>query len=175
MTKRKKALSTSIHKRIIELRLDAGKTHVQMARFMGVHLSTYHKYETGTAAPSPVTMMNYIKEYGISLEWLMLNRGPKYFKDITTALKNSETLVKENEALKLELQEKDQLLKDEKEKSKSKKETFVPDGAEVVTEKELVELVQYTRNNRNFKHRLLLAFDNHKENPENQDMPDLET
>ncbi len=174
MKKRKKALNTSIHKRIKEIRLDTEKTHVQMARVLGVTLSTYRKYEIGVHAPSPATMMTYVKEYGISLEWLMLNRGPKYFDDITKALETSEKLEKENESLTQELQETREKLKDETKKSKANKEAFVPEDAEVITNKDLVELFRYIKKNSLFKHRLMISFLQHKTDSQNPDTPKKE-
>ncbi len=131
-----------------------------MARLLGITQSTYQRYEYGDHAPSPFTMNLYVKEFGISLEWLILGRGPKYFGDIRNALEKVKKLEKENESLKQEL---DAL--------KGEHQAHNPEGSVVVKEKDMVELFRYTDENPLLKHQLLTYFFQYKSNPQVQDIP----
>ncbi len=185
--RRKKSLDTKIHKRIKAIRIEAGKSHLEMAQALGVSISTYHKYEGGACAPSPATMMSYVQQYDFTLEWLMLGRGPKHFNDMTKAFEDVETLREENEGLKRELQEvqqrlnrelqeKQQQLEKEREAFAAEKKVLLPEGAAVITEKDLVELFQYLDENTLFKYELLTHFHKYKAaEQKNLDVPALGT
>ncbi len=157
---RKRTLDTGIHKRVKEIRLKAGKERLQMANILGVTLSSYYKYENGETVPSPAIMMTYVKQFGVSLDWLQLDRGPMHFGEITKALEDVKKLKEENERLKQET-----------ENLESEKGALLPEGAVVVVEKDLVELFRYIDENTLFKYELLTHFHKYKAEHKNMDAP----
>ncbi len=164
---RPKTPNTGIHMRLKEIRLKEGKCMHGMARLLGVAVNTYRRYEHGDYAPSPATMNIYVKTFDISLEWLLLGRGPKNFEDIPRALEQVKTLETEKEELTKETEQ----LQRQLESLKAEHESFNPAGSIVVTEKDMVELIRYSDANPLFKYQLLTYFFQYKGNPKLQHTP----
>ena len=57
--------------RIKELRLQHGKTQMQVAAWLSITQAAYSKYECGRAEPSIETLTILCEKYGVSLDYLM--------------------------------------------------------------------------------------------------------
>jgi hypothetical protein len=82
------------------------------------------------------------------MDWLIYNKGAMHFSTIEKALR-------ENKQLKQNLEE-----ASAREESSARSGA---EGAEIVTDPELKELIRYLENNPLFKHQLLINFHRHKQ------------
>jgi transcriptional regulator with XRE-family HTH domain len=69
--------------------------HREMAERLRLDKSTYTRYENADNAPSFTTLRKLGTEFGISLDWFVLNRGLKYYAEIEKKLKEAEEAKKE--------------------------------------------------------------------------------
>lgn len=53
----------------------------QMADRLGVWRSTYVRNENGETPLSYKAMIAMVDSYGVSLDWLVVNKGPMYYKE----------------------------------------------------------------------------------------------
>lgn len=63
------------------LRKKLGYTQNDMAGRIGVSAGGYKKYEIGQRLLSMTVQFRLVKEFNISLDWLLLGRGPMYGSD----------------------------------------------------------------------------------------------
>ncbi len=167
----KKKCFKNVHKRIKEIRLKAGKSGPEMADAMGICRSGYRKYEAGDSLPSHEKMMLYVEQHDISLEWLLLARGPMNFSTINNAFEEVKQLKEETERLSQEKEQLKQELQKMEARIQEEKQPPLPAWAKVITEKDLAELVQFIEDTPLFKYQLLAHFHQFKKDPKNQDMP----
>lgn len=60
-----------VYQRIVQLRLESGKTIFEIARYLKCPISVYHKYETGILQV-PLYYMTLLAElYGTSIDYLV--------------------------------------------------------------------------------------------------------
>ncbi|MCP5052789.1 MAG: helix-turn-helix transcriptional regulator [bacterium] len=52
----------------------------EMASVLGLKISGYYKNETNETFPSQRTLYRLQRDYDISMDWLMFNKGPMIFK-----------------------------------------------------------------------------------------------
>jgi transcriptional regulator with XRE-family HTH domain len=64
-----------------QLRLSLKDTPCQMADRLGIWRSTYVRNENGKTHLNLKTMISLAHQFGISLDWLILNKGPMYYKE----------------------------------------------------------------------------------------------
>ena len=69
----------------------------EMARRLELDKTTYMRYENCANAPALKTLCQLGLEYGFSLDWYILNRGPQYYEEIKNKLKIAEEVKKEPE------------------------------------------------------------------------------
>ncbi|MCP5046938.1 MAG: helix-turn-helix transcriptional regulator [bacterium] len=74
-------ISNRLSGRFKVIRESTGKKQKQMAREIGVTYETYNRYEKGQIIPSLHILKRVAVLYRISLDWLLLNRGPMYFEE----------------------------------------------------------------------------------------------
>jgi len=67
--------------RLRTVRKHLNYTRQQMARVLGVHQSGYYKNEAGETYPRPETLLKLQRDYGISMDWLLSNKGPMFYKE----------------------------------------------------------------------------------------------
>jgi transcriptional regulator with XRE-family HTH domain len=117
----------------------------QMASQLGKGPNGYRKYERGEYFP-PLQVQVYLSEnFDISLDWLLLNKGPMLRSEVEKALQEN----KQPKAEKME--------------EKTGPEPEVPPDAVIVTSPEIKELLQYMEENPLFKFQLLGHFYRHKQ------------
>lgn len=62
----------------------------EMARRLELDKATYLRYENSANAPGVKTLYKIGLDYGISLDWYILNRGPQYYAEVEKKLKLGE-------------------------------------------------------------------------------------
>ncbi len=53
----------------------------RLAASLGIELDTYTRYTITARTPSLEILATLAVQYNLSLDWLILDRGPTYFKD----------------------------------------------------------------------------------------------
>ncbi len=81
MQLKNKALLKQIGNRLRKVREVLKLTPTQIAGTLEVRLSAYRKNEQGLNAPGLRTLETMLKRHGISLNWLLFNRGPMRVSD----------------------------------------------------------------------------------------------
>lgn len=132
--------------KLVTIRKQRNITRPQMAAELNISLSAYTKYETKRNFPSFEVLSRLVKKFNISLDWLLLNKGPMHFS-------HTEKMMKENELLKQQIAE---------EEERKNLAPVIPEDAMVITEPELKDLFGYMQGNPLFKHQLLTHFYNYK-------------
>lgn len=64
-----------------QIRQNLKETRSQMADRLGIWRSTYIRNENGETPISYKTMISLVNRFGVSLDWMVLNKGPMYFKE----------------------------------------------------------------------------------------------
>ncbi len=64
-----------------QLRQNLKETRSQMADRLGIWRSTYIRNENGETPISYKTMLSLVHRSGVSLDWMVLNKGPMYYKE----------------------------------------------------------------------------------------------
>jgi transcriptional regulator with XRE-family HTH domain len=85
MANREKELRQEISTRFRRMRKALGRTQDHIADRLGVIRQTYSRYETGKLVPGISTMELLAKRFNISLDWLLVNRGPVFYQEKTKA------------------------------------------------------------------------------------------
>ena len=67
--------------KLSQLRQNQKDTISQMADRLGVWRSTYVRNENGETPISYKTMISLVNRFGVSLDWMVLNKGPMYYKE----------------------------------------------------------------------------------------------
>ena len=67
--------------KLSQLRQNQKDTISQMADRLGVWRSTYVRNENGETPLSYKAMSAMVDHYGVSLDWLVVNKGPMYYKE----------------------------------------------------------------------------------------------
>ena len=125
-----------IASRLRTLRLQKKLTVKQMAAQLGIGPNGYRKYERSLYLPPVHIQVLLVEQFGVSLDWLILNKGPMYFNEIESALRDNQQLKLKQE----ESQEKPVEIKHiEEEKNR---EPVVPPDAMIVTTPEIKELLK---------------------------------
>jgi len=121
----------------------------EMASQLGVCPNDYRKYERAVYSPPLHIQVQLAQKFGISLDWFILNKGPMYFDEIETALR-------ENEQRKQEEQQKP--VKRVEIEEKITRESAVPPDAMIVTAPEIKDLLRFMEENPLYKLQLLTHF-----------------
>ncbi|MCP5105093.1 MAG: hypothetical protein GY950_17020 [bacterium] len=66
--------------RMAIVRKQLNYTRHEMGAILGMRHSGYYKNEAGETFPSANTLFWFQKEYDISMDWLLFNKGPMRFK-----------------------------------------------------------------------------------------------
>ena len=90
-------------KRLVELRRKKGKTQNEIARFLGVHRTTYVKYERGDSEPNLDTVLKLADYFNTTTDYI-LGRTEKTTSKMLSAreyLKREQELAEFIEAMRL--------------------------------------------------------------------------
>ncbi|MCP5054948.1 MAG: helix-turn-helix transcriptional regulator [bacterium] len=100
MKKRNKSESAKFADRFKQIRKMFQVPQGQMAIKVGVTRTTYTRYESGELLPGRLTLIKLAKLYNISMDWLLLNKGPMLYKEKEGQIKEDQ----KNTALKKDKQ-----------------------------------------------------------------------
>lgn len=134
--------SAGIASRLKAIRIDKKLTTHEMAAQLGTNANNYRKYERGMFLPTIHVQLILAQKFGISLDWLILNKGPMYSDQIETALRENEQ--RKQEVLQI-------------------REQVVPPDAMIVTSPEIKELLRFIEENPVYKFQLLSHFYQYKQ------------
>jgi transcriptional regulator with XRE-family HTH domain len=70
-----------VGERLANVRRRLNYSRQEMARVLGLKSSGYFKNESGETFLSVTTLSRLQKNFDISIDWLLFNKGPMYFKD----------------------------------------------------------------------------------------------
>lgn len=77
----KHSIAAGAGNRLSTFRKGLNLTPKQMAARLDVKLGTYYKNENGESRPGWVSLYILQRDYDISVDWLMMNKGPKYIRE----------------------------------------------------------------------------------------------
>ncbi|MCP4151285.1 MAG: helix-turn-helix transcriptional regulator, partial [bacterium] len=66
----------TIGERLRQVRVNHKLNRQQMATRLGVRWNSYYKYETGVNFPGLSVLYTLNKEFGITMDWILLGKGP---------------------------------------------------------------------------------------------------
>jgi transcriptional regulator with XRE-family HTH domain len=85
-----KALKKEMSLRFKQMREALKFSQDKMAVHLGLVRASYTKYENGFTLPGLPTLSEFGANFGISLDWLVLNKGPMFFNEKTLPEKKPE-------------------------------------------------------------------------------------
>jgi DNA-binding XRE family transcriptional regulator len=91
----RKTLLRNIGQKLKDIRNSLKLEGFTMADRIGAYRTSYRHYEMGDTAPQLTCLYNLAHTDNISLDWLIVDRGPKFYKDketIPEPPKETETL-----------------------------------------------------------------------------------
>ncbi len=80
-----KALREEVAVRFRRISESLRRTQTQMAAHLGIVRPSYTRYETGKMFPGLSILHRLAKEFDISLDWLIADKGPMFYKDKMSA------------------------------------------------------------------------------------------
>jgi transcriptional regulator with XRE-family HTH domain len=157
--KRNKSMKQSknlneIASRLRTLRLQKKLPVKQMAAQLGISPNGYRKYERSIYLPPLHLQVILAEQFGISLDWLILNKGPMYIDEIETAVRENQQRKQHEPQKPVEIQEIEE---------STNREPVVPPDAMIVTSPEIKELLRFMEDNPVFKFQLLSQFYRYKQ------------
>lgn len=160
----KREFSREVGRRLTMLRRQLGFSRPEMAKRFGISSNALGKNEHGDSSPNTQTLHRLASDFDISMDWLLFNKDPMYYKD----KKTMEELEQEIAELKKELDlARQQLAVSEKEKPTESKEMGT--AAVPQLEPEVRELVEQMGKIPLLHHEILAHF--HRFKRENKDLP----
>lgn len=151
--------------RVKQFRKEQGLSPAEMAHRLDMLPSGYYKIERGEQFFSLRVLQVFTREFGISLDWLVFNNGPRYVRD-----KNSlADIEKKYSELRQQYDTDTAHLKKELEACKKKlvdipgKEPELKGRYHPSNHVEVKELLDYFENAPTFFYEMMLQFNKHKE------------
>ncbi len=80
MLKSRGNLMQGVGQRLRTLRKQLNFSVREMAGRLGIRNTSYYKNESGETVPSMLSLQRLHKDIGISMDWLLFNSGPMYYK-----------------------------------------------------------------------------------------------
>jgi transcriptional regulator with XRE-family HTH domain len=77
----KKTLLKEIGNKLENICNSLRSSHSEMSDQLGIGKSTYTRNETGETAPNPLALNKLGNNFDVSLDWLICNKGPMYYKE----------------------------------------------------------------------------------------------
>jgi transcriptional regulator with XRE-family HTH domain len=138
----RKSLLKDFSYKLRKIRESLNYSHREMAAYFGTEKTNYTRYETGRIFPGFMGLYNFANISGVSLDWLICDRGPMYYK-------------KEEEKDDSEISEAEKVI-EEKAGDNSKPAVKIPDG-------ETRELLDYMEQIPLLRHEVMVSFYKFKE------------
>ena len=99
MPKTRGTFYQGVGERLAKVRRQLNYSRQEMARMLGLKYSGYFKNETGETFPSVSTLSLLQKNFDISMDWLIFNKGPMVFKDKPSLEKQTFDFVSQSQEL----------------------------------------------------------------------------
>lgn len=77
----RKTLLREIGEKLRKIRESLKYKRSEMADYISAYRTSYYKYESGDTSPQMTSLYKLGKNYDISMDWLILNKGPMYYKE----------------------------------------------------------------------------------------------
>jgi transcriptional regulator with XRE-family HTH domain len=81
MTYKRSHITSGYGNRLKHVRTTLNYSPGQMASKLGIEITTYYKNESEATFPGFNTLNTLQKDYAISIDWLLFNKGPMYFSE----------------------------------------------------------------------------------------------
>ena len=81
MPRNRGALYKGVSERLGNVRHQLNYSPQEMARVLGIKAHGYYKNESGDTFPGVSTLDRLQKNFDISMDWLLFNKGPMFFKE----------------------------------------------------------------------------------------------
>ncbi len=101
MAKDSAGIAHHVGARLRIIRKTLNHTRPDMAVELGLNRSSYYKNETGESFPGTNTLYWLQKKYDISMDWLIFNKGPMYYKQKTPPEKKTSLVEQSTEVQQL--------------------------------------------------------------------------
>lgn len=150
---------TVVHQAAVKLkkiREELGNSISEMANRLDVSHSCYYKYERGENFPGITALKRLSEDYGISMDWLIFDKGPKHF-DGKVRQKDLEKEQNKTQAAEQKLSETEKELREVKQKLDTAEERFLAS-----LKPGLKELLDTIDSNPVFYHQFMLSFEKFK-------------
>ncbi|MCX6580156.1 MAG: helix-turn-helix transcriptional regulator [Candidatus Aminicenantes bacterium] len=82
----RKTIMQEIALRLKKIRETLGISPVDMTKRIGTYRTNYYKYENGRSFPHFTVLARLGNNLGVSLDWLILDKGPMFFKEKDSAI-----------------------------------------------------------------------------------------
>ncbi|MCX6579854.1 MAG: helix-turn-helix transcriptional regulator [Candidatus Aminicenantes bacterium] len=82
MRKSTESIRGGVARRLAKLRYLYNYPLQEMARRVGLSSSGYFKNENGVSFPKLETLQRLEKDFDVSMDWLIFNKGPIHYKDV---------------------------------------------------------------------------------------------
>jgi DNA-binding XRE family transcriptional regulator len=133
----RKTLLKNIGQKLNDIRSSLKLDGFQMADRIGAYRTSYRHYEMGDTAPQLTCLYRLAHTDNISLDWLIVDRGPKFYKEQETPIQPLPVPEPPKET-----------------------ETLPP----IAYERDVKELLEYMEQDPLLRHELLLTFYKYKKN-----------
>ena len=77
----RKSLLREIAERLRKIRKPLGYSQKEMGEFLNAERSSYTRYESAETFPKMMTLYKLGNKLDISMDWLIINKGPMYYKE----------------------------------------------------------------------------------------------
>ena len=165
MRARDKKLTVTTARKMRILREENDLTKIQMAHKLGILAKSYRLYENGETIPGINTLTAVIEHFGVAMDWLIFDRGPKYIEDKAS----TDALQKEIDRLKTVMANDRQTFedtlrkKDEKiEELEKTLEKIAAVNIDILTQTGITELLKLIEENPVFYYKLMLYVEEYK-------------
>jgi len=119
-------------------------TQREMADYFGTEKTNYTRYESGKIFPGFIGLYYFANSSGISLDWLVFGKGPRYYKEKLEEETDDKQVIEEKKVI------------EEKEEAQPVPAVKIPEG-------EIKELLEYMERIPYLRHEILVSFYKFKE------------
>lgn len=81
MRKKRGDLIQDVGQRLKKLRKQLDYSANEMAGRLGVQVASYYKNESGDTIPGLISLHRLQKDFNISMDWFLFNKGPMYYEE----------------------------------------------------------------------------------------------
>lgn len=165
MKSKPKQITAAATRKLIALRKELNLTKKQMAEKLEMTFGGYSKYERGEAIPGVRTLNIIINKFGVSVDWLIFDKGPKFIVDQSRVSQLEKEVEQLKTALDNQRKDCDTRLEEKNKKVESLEHQLKQNEnqePEVFKKPGIAELLDLVEKNRVFYHKLMLYVEDFK-------------